>query len=234
MSKPKPLPRSQLSKLVVVDASLHLVDRRGLSALTIRRLSAEVGAPPMSLYVYFRSKEELHDLMFERLVERLFQAHGGATWQGEFETACRHARSVLLEHPHWLPLLTRPVLPTTSLGFYDHMLGLMLEAGFPREAAIHAFSSALSFAVGFVLTERMMTPRPGVIVPLRRMALLRAAIPHFAPGTHRHITSAKAAFEAWSFDKVFDVGLRSLIGGIESEFVPSRARAKRKHRASAG
>ena len=226
--------RSRASKLVVVDAALALVDRRGIAALTLRRLSAEVGMPPMSLYTYFASKEQLHDLMFERLVERLFRSHGGATWQHEFETACRHARSELLAHPHWLPLLTRPVLPVTSLGFYDHMLRLMAKAGFPRDAAVHAFSSGMSFALGFVLTERMMTPRPGVVVPLHRLVLLKEAIRRFRPGAYPHITSAKAAFDEWSFDRVFDVGLRSLIAGIESEFVRSAPRAKRRRPIAGG
>ena len=226
--------RSRVSKLVVVDAALAVVDRRGIAALTLRRLSAEVGMPPMSLYTYFASKEQLHDLMFERLVERLFRSHGGATWQHEFETACRHARSELLAHPHWLPLLTRPVLPVTWLGFYDHMLRLMAKAGFPRDAAVHAFSSGMSFALGFVLTERMMTPRPGVVVPLHRLVLLKEAIRRFRPGVYPHITSAKAAFDEWSFDRVFDVGLRSLIAGIESEFVRSAPRAKRRRPIAVG
>jgi AcrR family transcriptional regulator len=225
---------ARASKLTVIDAALALVNRRGFAALTIRRLAADVGAPPMSLYAHFASKEQLHDLMFERLVERLFRPHGGATWQRELETACRHARSELLAHPHWLPLLTRPVLPTTALGFYDHMLRLMTKAGFPRDAAVHAFSSGISFALGFVLTERMMTPRQGVVVPLRRFALLKEAIPHFPPGKYRHITSAKSAFDEWSFDRVFDLGLRSLIAGIESEFVRSPSKAKRRHRIVGG
>ena len=127
-----PAARMHVSKHAVVETALALVDSRGLSALTLRKLAAAVGAPPMSLYAHFASKEQLHDLMFDRLVQRLFPAHGGATWQQEFEAACRHARGLLLAHPHWLPLLTRTALPTSSFGFYDHMLRLMVEDGFPR------------------------------------------------------------------------------------------------------
>jgi len=225
-----PAARMHVSKHAVVETALALVDSRGLSALTLRKLAAAVGAPPMSLYAHFASKEQLHDLMFDRLVQRLFPAHGGATWQQEFEAACRHARGLLLAHPHWLPLLTRTALPTSSFGFYDHMLRLMVEDGFPRDAAIHAFSSAMSFALGFVLTERMMTPHPGVVVPLQRLVLLKEAIPHFPPGAYRHIASSKSAFESWSFDRVFDLGLRSLIAGIESSFQRSRPKVGKRRR----
>jgi AcrR family transcriptional regulator len=183
----------------------------------------------MSLYKHFASKQQLHDLMFDRLVRRLFPAHAGSTWQHEFEAASRHARRELLAHPHWIPLLTRPAVPISSLGFYDHLLRLMVEDGFRRDAAIHAFSSAMSFALGLVLTERMMTPH-GVVVPLQRLALLKEAIPHFSPGTYQHIASAKSALEGWSFDRVFDLGLRSLIRGIETSFARSLRKARKGQR----
>jgi AcrR family transcriptional regulator len=228
----EPTARPTVSRNAVIDAALALVDRGGLAALTIRKLAVEVGAPPMSLYAHFAGKEQLHDLMFERLVQRLFPAHGGSTWQQEFETAARHARALLLAHPHFIPLLTRTAVPTSSLGFYDRLLRLMAEDGFSSDASIHAFSSAMSFALGSVLTERMMTPRPGEVVPLRRLALLEEALPQLPRGAYPQISSAKAAFARWSFDGVFDLGLRSLIAGVETSFVPSHPRArKRRHSA---
>jgi AcrR family transcriptional regulator len=222
--------RAPVSKHAVIDAALTLVDRDGLAALTIRKLAAEVGAPPMSLYAHFAGKEQLLDLMFDRVVRRVFPAHDASTWQQEFETTGRHARSLLLAHPHWIPLLTRTVVPVSSLGFYDRLLHLMAEDGFSWEAAMHAFSSVMSFALGFALAERMMTPRHDLVVPLRRFALLKDAIPHLPHGIYPHIASAKPAFERWSFDRVFDLGLRSLIGGIEASFVPSHPRARRRSR----
>jgi AcrR family transcriptional regulator len=228
----EPTTRAPISKHAVVDAALTLVDRDGLAALTIRKLASEVGAPPMSLYTHFGSKEQLLDLMFDRLVQRLFSAHGGSTWQHELETAARHVRSVLLVHPHWLPLLTRTVVPASSLGFYDHVLRLMAEDGFSWDAAMHAFSSAMSFSLGFVLAQRMMTPSQDLVVPLRRFAQLKDAIPRLARGVYPHVVSAQTAFERWSFDEVFDLGLRSLISGIEASFVPSRPRVKRRRRSA--
>jgi TetR/AcrR family transcriptional regulator, tetracycline repressor protein len=228
----EPTARASISKHAVIDGALSLADRDGLGELTIRKLATQVGVSPMSLYTHFGSKEQLFDLMFDRLVQRLFPPHGGSTWQREFETAGRHARSVLLAHPHWIPLLTRPVVPTSSLGFYDHLLRLMVEDGFPKDAAVHAFSSAMSLALGFVLTERMMTPRHGMVVPLRRLLLLKEAIPHFPPGIHRHIASANSAFDTWSFDQVFDLGLRSLIAGIELSFARSPPKARKRRRAA--
>ena len=179
------------SEHVVVDAALAFADQRGLAKLTVRRLAAELGAAPMTLYTHFRSKEHLHDLMFDRLVQRLFPRHGAATWQVEFETAARQARATLLAHPHWIPLLTRTAVPASSLGFYDHLLRLMADDGFSPVAAMHALSLAMSFALGLVLTERMMAPEPGVVIPLRRLALVAEALPSL-PEAATHTSPVQA------------------------------------------
>jgi AcrR family transcriptional regulator len=231
-----PTSRAPLSKHAVVDAALDLVDRDGVAALSIRRLAAQVRVPPMSLYAHFSGKAQLEDLMFDRLVQRLFAAHDGLdgldglTWQQELEAVSRHARGVLLAHPHWLPILTRAALPTSSLGFYDRLLRLMAHAGLSREAAMHAFSSAASFALGSVLAERMMTPHPGASIPVRRLVLLRDALPAMPAGTHPDIAATVPVFPRWSFDEVFDLGLRSLVAGIEARFADPGAH--KRHRST--
>ena len=123
-------------------------------------------------------------------------------------------------------------MPASSFVAYDHLLRLMAEDGFSREAAMHAFSSAMSFALGAVLIERMMTPHRDVVVPLRRIALLKKAIATFPCGAYPNIAATNQALDAWSFDAVFELGLRSLIKGIEVTFVPSGRKAKKSRRSA--
>jgi AcrR family transcriptional regulator len=211
---------------MVLDAALSVADRSGLRRVTIRALAAELGAPPMTLYAHFSGKEQLYDLMFVRLLQRLFAGQDGDTWQAEFETVCRHARSVLLAHPHWIPLLTRVTAPTSSLGFYDRLLKLMALDGFSWEAAMHAFSSAMSFTLGMVLVERAMTGHKDAPVPLQRLRLVKKLIPTLGRATYPHIAAAAPIFDRWSFDNVFDLGLSSLVAGIETHGTRRRRATK--------
>ena len=48
----KPKPRQPLSRERIVDTALALVDAKGLAALSMRRLGAELGMDPMSVYYY--------------------------------------------------------------------------------------------------------------------------------------------------------------------------------------
>lgn len=47
-----PAKRGRLSRPLVLDAAVALVDREGLAALTMRRLAAELGVESMALYRY--------------------------------------------------------------------------------------------------------------------------------------------------------------------------------------
>src|SRR3954466_4577198 len=49
------------SREAIARAALDLVDREGLDALSMRRLAGELGMGTMTLYGYFRTKEELLD-----------------------------------------------------------------------------------------------------------------------------------------------------------------------------
>src|SRR4051794_35847891 len=57
----------RLNRERVLTAALVLVDREGLSALSMRRLGAELGVEAMALYRYAASKDALLDGLVEAL-----------------------------------------------------------------------------------------------------------------------------------------------------------------------
>jgi AcrR family transcriptional regulator len=204
--------RGSLSQDAVLDAALDLVDRVGLDRLTIRALARELGKPPMTLYTHFDSKRDLLDLAFGRLVQRLLKVHHRATWEEEFEDSCRHMRRVLLDHPHWVSLLTRVKVPVSALGPYDRLLGLMSKGGFRPEAAMFAFSAVMSHALGSVLVERMMGGTPPL--PKRRLELVKNMLAEMPRASFPRVAAVSSKFDRWNFDDVFEVGLRSLFAGL--------------------
>src|ERR1700761_4683210 len=57
-------PRPGLSADAIVDAAGRVADARGLEAVSMARVAAELGFTTMSLYRYVASKDELLQLMF--------------------------------------------------------------------------------------------------------------------------------------------------------------------------
>ena len=224
----KRTPRGMLSRHTVMDAALTLADTSGFHGVTIRALAAQVGVPPMTLYAHFSNKERLLDGMFERALSRLFPIRSGLTWQEELTAGSKHARLLLLEHPHWLPLLTRITVPISTLEFFDGLMKRMLRHG-GKAGALHAYSSVMSFTLGFVLVERMMAGHGAVPVPIQRLKLLRSMLPDLPKETYEGIVRVAPQFDAWSFNEVFDLGLRSLVAGIETNCFHRRPRRLGAH-----
>ena len=215
--------RGTISRNAVLEAALAVAHRKGLRGVTIRAVAAEVGAPPMSLYTHFERKEQLIDQMFGHVLDRIFAAAGRPSWREELAASAHEARTLLLAHPHWLPLFTRVIAPTSALRPFEGLLRSMRKDGFSTEAAMEAVSAAMAFTLGLVLLERMMAGREGFVVPKAQLELLKKLIPELPPGRYPFIEAAVSRSAHWTFDAVFDSGLRSLISGIAAD----RRRSKR-------
>lgn len=179
----------------------------------------------MSLYSHFSSKEELLDLALGRLVHRLFPTAPHESWQAHVERGCRHVRRILLEHPHWIPLLTRAVVPVHALGNYDRMLDALRRSGLGPKAAMFAFSAIMSHAVGSVLVQRLFAGAPPV--PKRRLMLIKGMLAEAPRRAYPRVAEALPRFEDWNFDDVFELGLRSLVAGLARQTHEPRARSRR-------
>ena len=132
-------PRGATRQSDVVGAALAVADQAGIDRLTIRAVARVAKVPTMSLYSHFASKSELLDLMYGELVLRLFVDEPHATWQAGLLAACARIREVLLAHPRWVPLLSRPA-PPIAVPWRERVLGLMVADGFTPESAFAAIS----------------------------------------------------------------------------------------------
>src|SRR4051812_22030872 len=63
--------RPPLSREALVDAGLKVLEAEGLDAVTMRRVAAELDTGAASLYVYVANRDELLDLMLDRVVSTI-------------------------------------------------------------------------------------------------------------------------------------------------------------------
>jgi DNA-binding transcriptional regulator YhcF (GntR family) len=104
----------------IVATATAVADAEGLDAASMRRLAAELGVGPMSLYRHLSGREELEHL----LVRAVFRAHplpepGPPGWRAKLELVCRLEWAAFRRHA-WLPelvSLTRPLLVPEAM---DH------------------------------------------------------------------------------------------------------------------
>lgn len=165
----------------------------------------------MSLYSHFANKEQLLDLMYVEIVRRMYPDHGHASWQSELFALCQHIRSVLLEHPNWTVLLSRPAAQH-SVPVRERILAMMVADGMGPDVALMALSGAVLSSMGFVLGELTLRTSSGDSTLAHRYERLRewSETAEDAPVT----SSAMAKTERFDPDAVFLFTLRALVQGI--------------------
>ncbi|MEU2746086.1 TetR family transcriptional regulator [Streptomyces collinus] len=176
----------RLNRERVLSAALALVDREGLSALSMRRLGAELNVEAMALYRYAASKDALLDGLVEALyleLEEQLAADAGedAGWRAGLHLVARVTYDVCLAHPQAVPLLATRLLavplsrrPAAVLRDHERVLALLRQAGFDEATASAVFRAFTAWLLGYVSVElRPMVDNPDETDPAFRLGLHR-------------------------------------------------------------
>ena len=143
---PVPLDRDQ-----IVFAALKLADEGGLAAVSLRSVAAVLGAGPMRLYGHLTTKDELLELMVDRVHGEMVKAGPAeGDWQAKSGAIALRLREAALRH-EWLGDLLggRPHQGPGALAFTELWLEA-LDAG-STFADINAVMDALRTLYAFVL-----------------------------------------------------------------------------------
>lgn len=152
-------PRPQLSQAVIVAAALDVLDRGGAEALTMRAVAEALGASPAALYGHVANKEELIQLVLDRLIdefagycERLFDEP--IDWQEKLRRFGEESRRIFLRHPGSAGLtLGRVPFGANLLRVIEGQLRLLRQAGVPDSVAAYAGDLLALYTAAFVYEE---------------------------------------------------------------------------------
>ncbi|MED5816097.1 TetR/AcrR family transcriptional regulator C-terminal domain-containing protein [Mycolicibacterium sp. 050232] len=156
---------SRLSREFILDTAIELIDREGLTKLTMRRLGAACGVEAMALYRYVHSRGDLLTGVVNHIVDRLYTDQLAARrqedgWQDFLLRLGHGVRQIAIEHPEVFPLVAteapeapwvRP--PLRSLRWMETFLETLISYGFSDEAAVAAYRTYTTFLVGQLLLE---------------------------------------------------------------------------------
>ena len=116
------VPRS-LTQSQIVEAALELTRVNGLDGLTMNALATRLGVGVMTIYSYYRGRDELLDAMADRAAAELYDNHRDSIdqpWDVELRAHYRALRESLRSHPslaisfsfadkYWPPTLTSSI-----------------------------------------------------------------------------------------------------------------------------
>ncbi|GAA2892429.1 transcriptional regulator [Actinoplanes cyaneus] len=125
--------RVQLDREQIIDAALRISDAEGIDAVSTRRVAAEFGTGPSSLYAHVSNKDELLRLMFDRICGEIqLPPHEPDRWQEQIKELMLHTHEILQAHND-LAQVALAMIPTgpNALRASEWMFALAIKGGLP-------------------------------------------------------------------------------------------------------
>jgi TetR/AcrR family tetracycline transcriptional repressor len=205
---PAPEP-ARLSREVIVDAYLRVVEAEGTGDITLRRLGTELGVDPTAVYRHFRDKDEILVAASDRLLydaTKGFRASG--VWRKDLRALMLALRRAYLTHPHaLLALQLSPApMPHGSL-LAEQCLGFLRQAGLSVGEAALVFEALEDYTIGAAIFDAGATEES--------LALWRQVYGMLPPEEFPNLTAAAPRLYL-RLGSAFERGLDLMLGAIEA------------------
>jgi AcrR family transcriptional regulator len=147
--------REPISRDAIVAAAVQLLDREGLSALSMRRLGEELGAGAASLYWHVGSKDGLLDLVLDELIGEVeVPEPDPARWQEQLKEAAKSQRRVSLRHPYLVRVsIGRIPMGPNALRTTERTLAILRAGGLSPRLAVQGYLLLIDTVNGFTVDE---------------------------------------------------------------------------------
>jgi len=145
----------RLDRSQIVEAALELLDAQGLSGLTTRKVAERLGVKSASLYWHIRDREELLDLLSDRIVADARWPAASSGWREKVEGLMHEYLRCLLAHRDAARVAAgRPPAGPNRLRGAEMLLGALLDAGLSELESIDAGLVLTTYVVGFALEHQ--------------------------------------------------------------------------------
>jgi AcrR family transcriptional regulator len=144
-----------LSRDQIVDAAIRILDEDGPDGLSMRRLGTELESGATSIYWHVKGKDDLLDLVADRLIGEVLAGLGPAdTWRDWMTAFARSMRRVLIDRPGVAPVVgRRAVMGPNALLALEGLLPLLAVDGFDVTSAMLASTTLVGWTTTLVLAE---------------------------------------------------------------------------------
>lgn len=208
-------PKRGLSLDEILDTAIELADEEGVAALSMARVAKRLGFTTMSLYRYVESKDELLELISDRVVGAPPAIPSNLSWREGLEMWARAEYDALMRHRWWLrlPIVGAPLGPN-NMAWLEAALGCLASTGLPEALKVQV---ALNVSVHVIGRARFTVDLVPDAEPDNYASILpRILDPERFPALTSALTSGAFAEDDvdWA-DADFRFALGLLLDGVE-------------------
>ncbi|MFD0784208.1 TetR/AcrR family transcriptional regulator [Micromonospora azadirachtae] len=147
-------PKPAYSRAQITEAAIRIADAEGLEAATMRRIATGIGAGAMSLYRYVPSRDNLVELMADRVMGEIDVAGmPSGDWRADLNRYADGLRAMWLRHP-WIATVQRslPSFGPNQLLLIERLMGV-LDASVSIDENLGLIAMLNSYVEGTVREE---------------------------------------------------------------------------------
>lgn len=150
----------QLTRQRIIAATVDLIEREGVTSLSMRRIAADLGCGVMSLYNHVPSKEALLDGVAEYVMSGIEDTcEPGAGWQDQVRAQARAFRQIARAHPRCtMVVVSRPNNSPAAMRPVERALATLAQAGFGGAESVRIMRTFIAYVMGSLLREVGVAP----------------------------------------------------------------------------
>lgn len=137
-----------LTEEQIVDAALTVIRHEGLDALSMRRLSRELGRSAMAAYWYVEDKQQLLDLVARKVLSEVDLPDPKAgSWEEQLRAVVAAIDAKLREHPGIAEVLLQRMV-STDRRLMSGIMEILLSAGFEGSEIFLSYAMIHTYLFG--------------------------------------------------------------------------------------
>jgi TetR/AcrR family tetracycline transcriptional repressor len=219
-------PREPVTPERIADAALRVIDAQGLDGLTVRALAQELGVGTMTLYWYVQNKDEVLDLVADRMLADVIFPPPEQDWHVSVREGATAVRAALLRHARAVPIIVgRGSFGPNGLRMIEASIAVFRAAGFEPDDAADAYFTISNFVTGFcVFQTSALSLRNRPDVDVREYGqLIRHYIEALPLDRYPNLQAAAPRIFSASLDERFQFGVDCLVAGFEARLGTAKA-----------
>jgi AcrR family transcriptional regulator len=229
-TRPEPTARRpRFSREQIASVALAIADAEGFTAVSMRRVAAELGSGTMSLYRYISTKAELAALLDDALMGETVIPDGElpGDWRGALTMVAHRTRDVHLRHPWAIQALQgeggagrgAPMGPN-GLRHFEQSMAALAGAPFDTRGKLDLLTIVDDYVFGHVLRAAELNARTRAEPDEAEIAAIMEFVQdQIGSGRFPHLAAladdpaGRSVADPGRLEQRFELGLQALIDG---------------------
>lgn len=199
------------SRADLLSAAGRLIDADGWEQLTIRRLAAEVGTSPATVYYHVRDKDDLLVQLLNDYADQIPRPDLPDDPRERIVTVATVMHDVLAARPWVAEILTADnLIGDAAVWLVESIVAGAIDAGAEAEAAVHLYRHIWYYTAGEILIRAHRTRRRD---RLDGPTYRDEAFARLDPAAYPHLAGLAGRWATLTSQDTYTQGLRALVDG---------------------